>query len=85
MNFACHHYLQNNFCPKNNLNHMFLIFFSSFFTSRCLVLFLVTQSLMPFNLKSNSGFLVKSVCATNLALKALTATVLNSGVVTYLS
>ena len=84
MNFVCHHYLQNNFCPKNNLNQVFLAFFSSFSTSRCLFLFLVTVSLMPFNLKSNSGFLIKSVCAANLALKTSAAKVLNSGVVIYL-
>ena len=40
---------------------------------------------MPFNLKSNSGFLIKSVCAANFALKASAAKVLNSGVVIYLS
>ena len=40
---------------------------------------------MPFNLASNSGFLIKSVCAANLALKVLVAIVLNSGVVMYLS
>ena len=84
MNFVCHHYLQNTFCPQNNLNQVFLIF-SSFSTSRCLVLVLVTLSLMPFNLKSNSGFLIKSVCAANFVLKASAAKVLNSGVVMYLS
>ena len=40
---------------------------------------------MPFNLKSNSGFLIKCVCVANLALKASAAKVLNSGVVIYLS
>ena len=40
---------------------------------------------MLFNLKSNSGFIIKSVCAANLALKASAAKVLNSGVVIYLS
>ena len=40
---------------------------------------------MPFNLKSNSDFLIKSVCAANLALKTSSAKVLNSGVVIYLS
>ena len=67
MHSVLHHYLQISFYPKNNLNQVFLIF-SSFSTGRCLVLFLVTLSLMPFNLKSNSGFLIKSVCATNPAL-----------------
>ena len=66
MHFVLHHCLQNNFYPKNNLDQ---VFFSSFSTSRCLVLVLVTLSLIPFNLKSNSGFLIKSVCAANLALK----------------
>ena len=40
---------------------------------------------MLFNLKSNSGFLIKSVCAANLALKISAAIALNSGVVMYLS
>ena len=80
-----HHCLQNSSYPKNNLNQVFFYFFSSFPTSRCLVLFLATLSLMPFNLKSNSGFLIKSVCAANLALKTSAAKVLNSGVVIYLS
>ena len=74
MNFVRHHYLQNVFK-----------FFNSFSTSRCLVLFLVTGSLMSFNLKSNSHFFIKSVCAANLALKTSAAKVLNSGVVMYLS
>ena len=39
---------------------------------------------MPFNLKSNSGSLIKSVCAANLTLKTSAAKVLNSGVVIYL-
>ena len=38
---------------------------------------------MPYNLES--GFLIKSVCDANLALKAFAAKVLNSGVVIYLS
>ena len=58
---------------------------SSFSTSKYLVLFLVTLSLMPFNLRSKSGFLMKSVCAANLALKTSASKVLNSGVVIYLS
>ena len=82
MHFVLHHCLQNNFYPKNNLDQ---VLFSSFSTSRCLVLVLVTLSLIPFNLKSNSGFLIKSVCAANLALKTSAAKVLNSGVVIYLS
>ena len=81
MHFVLHHCLQNNFCPQNNLNQVFLIFFSSFSTTRCLVLFLVTRSLMPFNL----GSVYKSVFAANLALKLLAAIVLNSRVVIYLS
>ena len=85
MNFVCHPYLQNNFCPRNNLNQVFLFFFSSFSGSICLVLFLVTLSLMLFNLKSNSDFLIKSVCAANLALKTSAAKALNSGGVMYLS
>ena len=60
-------------------------FSSSFSTSKFLVLFLVTLSLMLFNLKSNSVFFIKSVCAANLALKTSAAKVLNSGVVMYLS
>ena len=40
---------------------------------------------MPFNSEPRSGFLIKSVCAANLALKVSTAKVLNSGVVIYLS
>ena len=40
---------------------------------------------MLFNLKSNSGLLIKSVCAANLALKTYAAKVLSSGVVIYLS
>ena len=84
MHFVLYHCLQNNFYPQNNLNQVFLIF-SSFSTSKCLVLFLVTWSLIPFNLASNSGFLTKSVCVANLTLKTLAAVVLNSGVVMYLS
>ena len=76
MHFVLRHCLQNNF---------YFNFFSSFSTSKCLVLFLVTLSLMSFNLKSKSGFLIKSVCAANLALKTSAAKVLNSGVVMYLS
>ena len=63
----------------------FCSFFSSFSTSKCLVLFLVNLSLISFNLESNSGFLIESICAANLALKASAAKVLNSGVVIYLS
>ena len=63
----------------------FVLFFSSFSISRYLVLLSVTLSLIPFNLKSKSGFLIKSVCAANLALKTSAAEVLNSGVVIYLS
>ena len=40
---------------------------------------------MPFHLESKSGFLIKSVCAANLALKKSPAIVLNYGVVMYLS
>ena len=40
---------------------------------------------MPFNLKSKAGFLIKSVCTANLALKTSAAKVLKSGVVMYLS
>ena len=40
---------------------------------------------MPFNLKSNSGFLIKSVCSATLALKTSAAKLLNFGVVIYLS
>ena len=39
---------------------------------------------MVFNLASNYGFLIKSVCAANLELKVLAAVVLNSGVVMHL-
>ena len=39
---------------------------------------------MPFNLESKSGFLIKSVCAANLALKTSAAKVSNSGVAIYL-
>ena len=67
MHFVLHHYLQNNVYPRKNLNQVFN-FFSSISTSKCLILFLVTLSLVPFNLKSNSGFLIKSVCVANLAL-----------------
>ena len=80
MYFVLNHYLQKNFYPKYNLNQVFLIFFSLFSTSKCLVLFLVTLSLMPFNLKSNSGFFIKSVCAANFALKTSAAKVLNARV-----
>ena len=84
MHFVLHHYLQNNFCLQNNLN-VFFNFFNSFSTSKCLVNFLVTRSLMPFNLASNSYFLIKSVCVSSLALKVFAAIVLNSRVVMYLS
>ena len=40
---------------------------------------------MAFNLKPNSVFFMKFVCAANLALKESAAIVLNSGVVMYLS
>ena len=62
----------------------FCSFFSSFSTSKCLVLFLVTLSLISFNLESKFDFIIKSVCAANLALKTSAAKVLNSGVVMYL-
>ena len=54
----------------------FCIVLNSFSISKCLVLFLVTLSLISFNLISNSGFLIKSVCAANLALKTSAAEVL---------
>ena len=40
---------------------------------------------MLFNLKSNSDFLIKSVCTVNLALKTSAAKVLSFGVVMYWS
>ena len=40
---------------------------------------------MPFNLESKSGFLIKSVCVANLALKTSATKVLNSELVIYLS
>ena len=45
----------------------------------------MTVSLIPFNLESKSGFLIKSVCAASLALKTSATIVLNSAVVIYLS
>ena len=63
---------------------MFLILFSSFSTSKCLDLFEVTLSLIFFNLVSTSVFVIKFACA-NLALKFSFVSLLNSGVVIYLS
>ena len=63
---------------------MFLFFFNSFSTIKCLDLFEVTLSLFFFNLVSKSVFVIKFACA-NLALKFSVVSQLNSGVVTYLS
>ena len=63
---------------------MFLIFFSSFSTSKCLDLFEVTLSLNFFNLVSKSVFVMKFACA-NLALKFSVVSLLNSGVVIFFS
>ena len=85
MYFVSHHLLQNSFFPQNNQHQMFLIFFSTLSRSKSFDLFLVTLSLMAYNLASKSGFLTKCVCAANLALKTSAAIVLNSGVASYLS
>ena len=64
---------------------MFLVFFFSLFsTNKCFVLFEVILLLMSCNLISKSVFITKFACA-NLALKFSVASLLNSGVVTYLS
>ena len=63
---------------------MYLVFFSSFSTSKCLDLFEVISVLRLVSLASKSAFVITFTCA-NLALKTFAAKVLNSGVVLYLS
>ena len=63
---------------------MFLVFFSSFSTSKSFILFEVILLLMSCNLISKSVFVTKSAYA-NLALKFSVVSLLNSGVATYLS
>ena len=62
---------------------MFLVFFNSFSTSKCFVLFWVILLLKLVNLESKSVFVTRFTSA-NLLLKTSAAKVLNSGVVIYL-
>ena len=75
INFVFHHQDQNSFYPKNNLNQAFLFFFSSFSTSKCLDLFLVTLSIMAFNLASKPVFFTKPVISGTLFSTAVNAEV----------
>ena len=70
--FVCRHYHQNNFYLKNRLHQIFFSFFSSFSTSKCLPLFEVTLSLIPFNLTSKSVFVTKPLMLGILPLISLT-------------
>ena len=63
---------------------MFLGFFNSFSTSKCLVFFEVIFLLRLDSFASKSVFVIKLACAS-LALKKSAAKVLNSGVVIYSS
>ena len=59
-------------------------FSSPFLTTKCFVLFELIFPLRLDSLAIKSIFVIKFACA-NLALKTLAATVLNCGVVIYLS
>ena len=82
-NFEYDH-LQDDFYDKNRLNQMFLVLFNSFSTSTCFVLFEVFFLFKLFSLSSKSVFVIKFACA-NLAAKFSVVSLLNSGVVRYLS
>ena len=73
---------QNTSAPVEILNNFECQFSVS--TSECLDLFEVILLPISYNLVSKSVFVIKFACA-NLALKTLSAKVLNSGVVIYLS
>ena len=73
---------QNTSTPVEILNNFEYQFSVS--TSECLDLFEVILLLISYNLVSKSVFVIKFACA-NLALKTLSAKVLNSRVVIYLS
>ena len=64
----------------NKLESNVFNFFNSFSTSKCFVLFEVIFLVRLDSLSSKSVFVIKFACA-NLALKTLSAKVLNSGVV----
>ena len=66
--------------PKSNV----LSLFSLFLTNRWSDLFLVIFLLSPDNFPSKSVFVIRLACAI-LALKALVANLINSGVVMYSS
>ena len=57
--FAFHHLLQNSFYPQNNQHQNVFNFFNSLSRSKSFDLFLVTLSLMSFNLASKSVFVTK--------------------------
>ena len=63
---------------------MFLVFFNSFSTSKCFVLFEVISLLTLISLVSKSFFVNKFAC-TNLAGKISAVNLLKSEVVMYLS
>ena len=81
-NFEYHH-LQNDFSHENSFNQMFL-FFNSFSITKCFVLFEVIFLLRFFSLSSKSVFVTTITCA-NLAAKISAVSLLNFGVVMYLS
>ena len=69
---------------QNSPNQMFSAFFNSFLTSKCFVLFELIFWLRLLSLVSKSVFVTKSACF-DLASETPGATLLNSGVVIYLS
>ena len=75
--------------PLNSWNQIFVVFVSSFSTSKCLDLFKVTlTNFFQFSIKicvfALANFVIKFALA-NLALKTPAAKLLNSGVLIYLS
>ena len=69
---------------QNSPNQMFPAFFNSFLASRCFVLFELIFWLRLLSLVSKSVFVTKSACF-DLASETPGTTLLNSGVVIYLS
>ena len=63
---------------------MLLVFFNSFSTSRCFVLFELIFLLRLFSVVSKSVFVTKSACA-NLPVKFSVVSLLNSEIVMYSS
>ena len=82
-NFEYYH-LQNDFYHKNRMKKISVIFLNAFSTSACFVLFELIFLLRLISLLSKPVFVSKCACA-NIAAKFYVVSLLNSGVVTYLS